>query len=134
MSAEMVNVREVISDKAVFSPDLMTDHNINQPVTTLYIGCLTTSFMSLSDGAISIPNGLHAAFPSFRLHIDCYSHMITTVTKKRNVQKDRYSFQVPDSALSHIESQSEKDALSVSIKRFVFNELYYFHYFNMIFV
>ena len=75
MSAEMVNVREGISDKAVFSPALMTDPNINQPVTTFYVGCLTTSFISLSDGAISIPNGLHAAFPSFRLHIDCYSNM-----------------------------------------------------------
>ena len=80
--------------------------------------------MSLSNGAISISNGLYATFPSFRLHLDCYSHMITTVTKKLNVQKVGYFFWDPDSALNHIESQVEKDALSVSIKRFVFNKLF----------
>ena len=51
--------------------------------------------------------------------------MMMTLSKKRNVQRDGYSFVVPHSQLSHATTPSERVALAASTKRFVYNEIYY---------
>ena len=58
-------------------------------------------------------------------HVECYSHMMMTLSKKRNVQRDGYSFVVPQSFLSNTTTPSERAELVASTKRFIFNEIYY---------
>ena len=57
MSAEMVNVREGISDKAVFSPALMIDPNINllpKPKSPPTDHCLSLSSTATSNSLTSL--------------------------------------------------------------------------------
>ena len=75
--------RKMVSNNVKYFPSLIVDAAPNTAQTTFTFSTLSIQFVTLSDGAKAIRNGLLAAFPQVDFHIDCWSHLELTITKKR---------------------------------------------------
>ena len=62
LSDNAQQIRNGISDNVVFSPCLIDDPPSDSQCSSFFVACLSCKFLSLSDGASAIQNGLHAAF------------------------------------------------------------------------
>ena len=74
--------RKMVSNNVKYFPSLIVDAAPNTAQTTFTFSTLSIQFVTLSDGAKAIRNGLFAAFPQVDFHIDCLSHLELTITKK----------------------------------------------------